>query len=349
VADPHWGKTHLRAEQDADREARSTVADPMCADIAADDFRFRAGSPALRLGIRQPVSIADTGLEPSYGARFIGRRLRTTVSPASMKFRGPVSVTIASSADGAQIRYTLDGACPTPSSALYTSPFMLTEPGVVRARSFVEGGADVVGARSIFTPPHPPLDDGFESTPVGSRARHGVTFEEKPGMTIRVAAEYAATGRHCLRITDGAGQRHAFNPHVFYRTDIGSGNARLTFHIRVDAKAEINIQWRQYSVAPFAVGPDIHIGPNGKLRSGRTTLCDLPVDEWVRIEVKGALGVDSDGTFTLSASHPQWEGTRVFGDLPYRDALRTLEWVGFIATGTEHAMTHLDNVSLVSP
>ena len=345
-ADPKWAEAYLATERAAGRETGSTTSDPMFVAPGRDDFQFRPPSSALAMGIRQPVTIEETGLESPYRERFIGRRLRTVILPPSSRFRGSVQVTVSANADDAETRYTLDGSPPTRDSRLYTGPFTLAEPGVVRAKSFAAGGRDVYEARSIFSPPYPPIADDFESTPVGFRARNARTWEEHPKRKIRVTDENPARGKHCLRFDDGPGQRHAFNPHLHYAAEHASGTVRLSFDIRVDQRARVNIQWRQYSASPFAIGPDIHIGPEGRLAAGKKTLCQLPLSQWAHVEVTGSLGADTDGTYHLSVTHSGRQSPQRFSGLPYRDRFRTLEWVGFIATGTETAVFYIDDVAL---
>jgi hypothetical protein len=64
--DPDFGASDLKKAQKHGVEKRSLVADPMFTDIENEDFSFKAGSPALKLGIRQPVPVDSTGLQPSY-------------------------------------------------------------------------------------------------------------------------------------------------------------------------------------------------------------------------------------------------------------------------------------------
>ena len=63
--------------------------------------------------------------------------LAATISPEGGVFQAPVQVALA--AASGTIRYTLDGAVPTPTSPAYVQPFNVTSNTVVRARVFEEG------------------------------------------------------------------------------------------------------------------------------------------------------------------------------------------------------------------
>ncbi|HEY3860770.1 MAG TPA: chitobiase/beta-hexosaminidase C-terminal domain-containing protein [Verrucomicrobiae bacterium] len=71
------------------------------------------------------------------------------VSPAGGIYQGFVSVTITPPATNATLYYTLDGSLPTPSSALYTGPFLVTNSATVSANAFAPGYINsVVGTQS---------------------------------------------------------------------------------------------------------------------------------------------------------------------------------------------------------
>ena len=82
TANPNWGERHLRKQRPLGIEQHSMSADPQFVDRAKGDFHFQPGSPALKLGIAQPITIDQVGLEPPYRQRFLGKRLRTTIRPA---------------------------------------------------------------------------------------------------------------------------------------------------------------------------------------------------------------------------------------------------------------------------
>ncbi|MFZ5828754.1 MAG: right-handed parallel beta-helix repeat-containing protein [Planctomycetota bacterium] len=57
--DPDWGQKHIEASRAEGVELHSISADPMFEDIEAGKFQFRAGSPALELGIKQPMPLDE--------------------------------------------------------------------------------------------------------------------------------------------------------------------------------------------------------------------------------------------------------------------------------------------------
>jgi hypothetical protein len=62
VADPELGKKMLAGQQADGIDMDSLAADPLFADPANGDFRFKPGSPAMALGIA-PIDISRIGLQ----------------------------------------------------------------------------------------------------------------------------------------------------------------------------------------------------------------------------------------------------------------------------------------------
>lgn len=62
-----------------------------------------------------------------------------SIAPAGGNFEHPISVTLASSEPGSEIRYTLDGSVPGPGDARYEKPIRIEGPATLRARAYKEG------------------------------------------------------------------------------------------------------------------------------------------------------------------------------------------------------------------
>ena len=73
-----------------------------------------------------------------------------SILPVGGSFDGAVSVSIASSLPGADIRYTLDGSVPGPNDARYEGPIRIEGPTVLRARAYKEGLTRSVIAQQTY-------------------------------------------------------------------------------------------------------------------------------------------------------------------------------------------------------
>ena len=344
--DPYWAVKHLEALRGISRELTSRIADPMFSDPKNGDFRFRIGSPALEMGISQPMDVKLAGLRSPHRERLLGREVRTTISPAGRRFLGPITLTLAADRKHVDIHYTLDGAAPTRRSHRYAGPFVISKPGIVRARSFADDASDLNEAIAEFPPPPQPIDEDFEVLPVDMTVPDAVTVEENRTMTARVSQDHAAAGKRSLKFIDGPGQRYDFNPHVYYKTEFPSGRVVCRFDLLIDARTHMYFQWRQYSVAPFARGAFLTIEPGGILKADGRELAVLPIGTWIHFEITGALGPDSNGTYDLRVQPEGEQPGHAFNALTYGDRFEKLEWIGFVSTGTETATFYLDNLKL---
>lgn len=73
TVDPDWGTAHLLKMRPFDIERHSLSTDPLFVDIEMADFRFKPNSPALKLGMDQPVSTEEVGLLESYRKRWASK------------------------------------------------------------------------------------------------------------------------------------------------------------------------------------------------------------------------------------------------------------------------------------
>jgi len=344
--DPEWGERHLAEQRRFGIETHSVAADPRFADAGAADFRFLPGSPALALGIEQPIAVEQTGLESPYRERWLGDRLTTTIRPGGGVLRRPIEITMRCNRDGAEIRYTLDGTEPIDRSARYAGPFALDRPAVVRARAFAPGAVDLVGAEAEFAAPPRPIREDFESCRVGEPAPGAETTEEDDRHTARVSDEQAASGRHSLKFVDGPGQKHAFNPHVVYRVGFDTGRLAGRFRILLDPRATFHYQWRDYQTGGYRQGPAVQIREGGAVFVGARQVATVPIGRWVTFEVTAAVGESATGLFDLRVQVDGDDESQVFGDLPYVGPLEKVDWLGLVANGREATTFFVDDVEL---
>jgi len=99
----------------------------ICLDPVAFDERGVFGGTPTR-GVARPAPICDPSLVWS-----------PDIHPRGAVFNQPVTVSLTCRTPGAEIRCTLDGAEPDPSSPVYTRPFTLAESATVKARAFRQG------------------------------------------------------------------------------------------------------------------------------------------------------------------------------------------------------------------
>lgn len=117
-----------------------------------------AGSGAVKAsggsggGISKPSTGATSG-QAVGGASNVGGQSATTNSCSSVlagdvsmsvpsgTFQGTLSLTLSTTASGAEIRFTTDGKTPTAASTLYSAPLSITKTTRVRAAAFVNGSA----------------------------------------------------------------------------------------------------------------------------------------------------------------------------------------------------------------
>ncbi len=186
-------------------------------------------------------------------------------------------------------------------------------------------------------------NESFEDESVGVTAENAVTYGESGAGTIRVTAETAASGRQSLRFADAAGMDFTFNPHLWFVPNLFRGRAKLSFDLRVDARALPAVEWRDAS-SPYRVGPSLNVDAEGGLNVGGRKVASLPHGEWLHVEVACALGSRADGKWTLRVTGP---GVGVALDgLACDPKFNALQWLGFIANANEAAVYYLDNVKL---
>ncbi len=201
-----------------------------------------------------------------------------------------------------------------------------------------------------FAPPPPPappltMEESFELMPVGHPPRDGQVNTERKGDAILVVNERASDGRRALVFRDAEGLAHAFNPHWVINPNHTSGKTSLQFDIWMGSGAILFHEWRTWDTGPYRVGPSLWI-QNGQLTVAGKKLMDIPLEQWVRIEVSCAVGTSSDGTWTLRVTLPDGS-SKVFDSLPLGNKeFRDLTWIGWCSMAQQESVFYLDQVKL---
>ena len=193
----------------------------------------------------------------------------------------------------------------SPALKIGFEPFDYTQAGVYGDPAWVEK-ANEVTYPPLEWPPDPPamaIKDDFEKTPVGAKPAGAEVHVENKGDSIEVTDETAAGGTHSLKITDAPGLQNAFNPHLVYSPNHGSGTTRCSFDLRLGPGVSINHEWRDWRLSPYAVGPSFWINGNILQVAGKTLLT-LPGGTWVHFEIAADLGKDNSHTWDLTVTLP---------------------------------------------
>ena len=344
--DAHWADELLKEQRAKGSDIHSRQADPEFRDVDGNDFRFGVDSPAAKMGI-EPLDAREMGLEPEYRQRFLGRAIRTRIEPPDQVLRKTLTVTITSSEPSARIFYTLDGSEPSAESTVYRGPFPLDHPCMVRARSFASGASDVVGVEVSYGAPPAPIVEDFEAIPVGAPSALATTAEDGQlkQFTARVTDENASEGRHCLRLSDGPGQKASYTPHVYYRRTYHEGDVVGQFDVLVDSSSALSYQWRQYDTG-YVTGPELLIDRGGHVSSGGKAIASIPVGQWVRFEIRCGVGKESNGRFDLRIWEAKDGEAKAFLGLPHSARFTRLDWVGFVCRAQTEAVCLVDEVEV---
>jgi len=205
--------------------------------------------------------------------------------------------------------------------------------------------------RSFPEPGLPPpltIRDDFEDLKPGDKPTDAQVFEEPDKKAvIRVTADSAVSGKQCLKFVDQPGLKHSFDPHLFYQPSFAQGVAYAHFDLRLEAGAVVQHEWRDmHSGEPFRPGPSLWIDRDGTLKVAGKPLVRLPHSQWLRLEITCGVGHERTGVWDLTVRLPDRRQPLRFTGLPCARNFEKVDWVGFVAQGTETAVFYLDNVRL---
>jgi hypothetical protein len=236
----------------------------------------------------------------------------------------------------------------SPAEKIGFKPFDYTQAGVYGSAQWKSLAAARTYRKVQFAPdppPPPPLvvKQDFESSAVGSGPADAQVSVEGKGDAIGVTEETAALGKRSLKVTDAPGLNCRYNPHFYFSPRHDQGVSRCAFDIRVETGVEFYHEWRDSS-SPYRVGPSLWI-VGGKLNVAGKAVADVPVGQWVHLEVSAGLGDRSTATWELKVTLPG-QLAQTFASLPCNPQWKRLDWLGFVSNADAKTVFYIDNLLL---
>ncbi len=224
-------------------------------------------------------------------------------------------------------------------------PFDYGKAGVYGDQAWIRLANSATFPELQIAPPAPPPEpltfkDGFEQTAVGAAPRQATVYVERRGDGVAVVEGDAASGKRCLKITDAPTLQAVFNPHFYFVPGHRGGTSRFSFDIRISPETNMYVEWRDDSPR-YNVGPTLSIG-GGKVHTRGKYLMDMPVNQWVHIDMSATIG---SATWDLAIT-PTGIPTASFKALPGSPDFKRLEWLGFSSMNNDKAEFFLDNLEL---
>jgi hypothetical protein len=189
------------------------------------------------------------------------------------------------------------------------------------------------------------IDEDFEDLGVGDVVPGAVTSEENAQATIRVTDETAASGKHSLKLVDMPGQKYNYDPHLYFTPNRAEGVLHEHFDVRVDPGFQFYHEWRDITVF-FRSGPIIRITPDGWLKATEKPLVQVPLSQWLGIDITCGVGKDANARWNLSVRLPGKAEPLEFKDLPCSPEFKALHWLLFGGEGEQNGVAYVDNVKV---
>jgi hypothetical protein len=233
----------------------------------------------------------------------------------------------------------------SPAFKLGFKPFRMDDIGrQTKARRSKKSPIVPHGYPGAGPPPPMPISMDFESFNAGDRLPGVHVFENNKKEVVRVTDEDAASGKRSLKVTDGPGPGPNYNPHFHFRPGYKSGTLVCSFDLRLEPGSQLTHEWRDWH-GEMIIGPSIRIDQKGVLFAGKRELMKVPHSKWIGIKITCGLGRQARGKYDLTVRLA--DGTeKAFESLPCAPNCRLLNWLGWVASGTESSTFYLDNLKL---
>jgi hypothetical protein len=200
--------------------------------------------------------------------------------------------------------------------------------------------ADYRPARSLA--PQQPALRTYEDYALGESERGAGVGVEAGVNSVAVTDETAASGKHSLKITDGAGQKPSYLPYITYMLEMAEGRLHAGFDLRVEPGAQFVYEWRD-DPYKYNLGPRLAVDAQGWLTANNKRLLQLPHGQWARFDIVCALGPKDTATYDLTV-RPSGATPQQFRGLACAPNFKTLNCVVIVSPANVPAVFYLDNV-----
>jgi len=225
-------------------------------------------------------------------------------SPGSCRFYPSTNVTISCSDPTAAIRFTMDGATPSETSALYEAPIAVTETVTIKARAFAPGKSPSIVVSAVYTfdesLPGPPGD--FFDRPIDIAGASG-------SHAISDISVYSLEQDEPLHTLDG-GSAYQQSCTVWYRWK-APGTGTVTFR----TSAESDWYLPQTFAAAYvgdSLSSAVRLGFATEIDDDWETPLVLNVTQGETYRIVGVMGNNETAAFTL-----RWDSSLVQEKTPY--------------------------------
>lgn len=189
---------------------------------------------------------------------------------------------------------------------------------------------------AALAPQQPPLRD-YEDYALGEGERGAAA-----GGPALVTDETAAAGKHSLKFADASGLKATYMPYVTYPLDLAEGRLRAGFDLRIEQGALFVYEWRD-DPYQYNLGPRLSTDAQGWLSANGKRIVQLPLSQWVRIDVTCDLGGQATGTYDLSVRLPGAQPQR-HRSLACSAKFKTLNCVVVMSLADSATVFYVDNV-----
>ncbi|MFO0957760.1 MAG: right-handed parallel beta-helix repeat-containing protein [Isosphaeraceae bacterium] len=233
----------------------------------------------------------------------------------------------------------------SPAREIGFEPFNASEAGVRRGANPWSSTLELpLPAMEAASDPAVTIDESFEFDPVGSTPGFAQIRVEGKGDAVRVTDRVAAGGRHSLEVIDAPGLLHRYDPHLFIQPHLKKGRARCSFDLRLETEVDIQHEWRSGGL-PYRVGPTIRVQGRNLTAPGGVSV-ELPLREWIHLELIAGFGADRGPTWSLSI-RPKTGASREWLHLAFGSSeWDRLDWEGFSSQADGPTTFQLDNFRL---